>query len=198
MKLTKLAPLALLLAAAFAGQAQAQTKAAPPAAAAPAPGAPGNAAPPPSMPDPLSKAFHDCVQKVQDSAQAAKQPADPAAAQVCFVAETRQQEGKVSAGVQRMAKGLTPAEKKRLDDANVAWRRFRDLECAFFADPKGTPVESANNAQCVLDRTIKRAIDMESLAQAVTQGGQGGGAAGASAPPPPNAPAPAGAPPAKK
>jgi len=188
-----LTPASLLLAALFAaGSAQAQLKVPPPAPSAPPAGAPqGN--PQPSMPDPLTKEFHACIQKVQDASQAAKAPPDPVAATACFTAEIKRQEAKMASGTQRVDKGLNPAEKKRLDDANVAWRRFRDVECVFFADPKGSPIDNANNAQCMLDRTIKRAIDMEGLAQALSDKGA---PPGAGAPPPPGAPPPAAAAPA--
>ncbi|HEX4329550.1 MAG TPA: lysozyme inhibitor LprI family protein [Burkholderiales bacterium] len=184
-----LTPASLLLAALFAaGSAQAQLKVPPPA-----PGAPQSGVVQPNMPDPLTKEFHACVQKVQDAAQAAKAPPDPATATACFVAEIKRQEAKITSGTQRVDKGLNAAEKKRLDEANVAWRRFRDVECVFFADPKGSPIDNANNAQCMLDRTIKRALDMEGLALALSEKGA---PPGAGAPPPPGAPPPAA--PAKK
>jgi len=205
MKFTSIAVLAALLAA---GAAQAQLKmptpapdasapasAAPPAgrAQAPAGGPPGGNGAAPNMPDPLTPEFRACIQKVQEAAQQAKL-ADPGAAQACFTAETRRQEGKISAGVQRISKGLSANEKKHFDESNVAWRRFRDSECAFFAEPKGSPVEAANNAQCTLDRTIKRALDMDGLSMALAERD-----AAKNAPPPANAPAPAApAAPAKK
>ena len=189
-----LTPASLLLAALFAaGSAQAQLKVPPPAPNAPPAGGPQGNVVQPNMPDPLTKEFHACVQKVQDASQAAKAPPDPAAAAACFTAEVKRQEAKIASGTQRVDKGLNPAEKKRLDDANVAWRRFRDVECVFFADPKGSPIDNANNAQCMLDRTIKRALDMEGLAMALSEKGA---PPGAGAPPPPSAPPPAAAAPA--
>jgi uncharacterized protein YecT (DUF1311 family) len=202
MRFLPLARSAALLAALLAaGAAQAQLKAPATPAAPPPAGAPQGApqgGQPPNMPDPLSKDFRACVQKVQDAGQATKQ-ADPAAAQACFSAETKRQEGKIAGSAQRIGKSLSPAEKKRFDDANGAWRQFRDTECAFFADPKGGPIESANNAQCALDRTIKRALDIEglSLAMAEREAAAKAAAAAPAAPAPSAAPAP-GTPPAKK
>lgn len=182
----KLLPLAVLAALLAAGSAQAQTKAAPaPGTPSPPPAAQG--APQPNMPDPLTKDFRACMQKLQESAQAAKaQQPDAAAALVCFTAENKRQEAKLSAGMARASKVLKPADQKRLEDANVAWRRFRDADCLFLADPKGTANEAAGNAQCVLDRTIRRAVDVEGLAASVESSGGGGGAA-----PPPTPAAPA-------
>jgi uncharacterized protein YecT (DUF1311 family) len=189
-----LTPASLLLAALFAaGSAQAQLKVPPPAPGAPPAGAPQGNVVQPNVPDPLSKEFRACIQKVQDASQAAKAPPDTAAASACFNAEVKRQEAKIASGTQRVDKGLNPAEKKRLDEANTAWRRFRDVECVFFADPKGSPIDSVNNAQCMLDRTIKRALDMEGLALALSEKGA---APGAGAPPPPSAPPPAAAAPA--
>jgi uncharacterized protein YecT (DUF1311 family) len=208
---------ALLLALLASGGAQAQLKmptpvqdsSAPAPSPAPKPGtpspAPGAAQPnpnvaQPNMPDPISKEFRACVQKVQDAGQATKQ-ADPVAAQACFAAETKRQEGKIATGAQRVSKILNAGEKKRFDDANTAWRHFRDVECAFFADPKSNPVESANNAQCVLDRTIRRALDMEGLALAMAEREaalKAQGSTGAGAAPAPAAPPAAATPPVKK
>lgn len=183
------ASLALLLAATFgAGSAMAQLKA--PAAPAPAPGGPPGGVVQPQVPDPLSKEFHACVQKAQDAAQQTKKQIDPATAQGCFVPETKRQEAKITAATARAGKILKPADKKRLDDTNVAWRHFRDADCAFFADPKGSAEEAAGNAQCILDRTIQRAVAMDGLATAIQQNGAGGPPAG-NVPPPPDAPAPA-------
>jgi uncharacterized protein YecT (DUF1311 family) len=171
MKFTTTLVVAALLAA---GSAQAQLKAPPPDVSGPvvvtppAGSKPGGNIVQPNAPDPLSAEFHTCIQKVQDAAQKTKQP-DAAAAQACFVAETKRQEAKIAAGVNRVAKGLTNNEKKHLDESNVAWRHFRDAECAFFAEPKGSPGEQATNAQCTLDRTIRRSLDMEGLAQALAE-----------------------------
>jgi len=209
---------ALLAALLASGAAQAQLKmpspaepsgpvaspAPKPGAPSPAPAAPGQPNPnvaQPNMPDPVSKEFRACVQKVQDAGQATKQ-ADPVAAQACFTAETKRQEGKIASSSQRISKGLNPGEKKRFDDANTAWRHFRDVECAFFADPKGNPVEAANNSQCVFDRSVRRALDIEGLALAMTEReaamkAQGGAAGAPGAAPAAPAATPA-APPAKK
>lgn len=187
-----------VLAALAAGNASAQLKSPEPAGplivTPPAKG-PGQAAPPAApqggpqggpqgadQPDPLSKDFRGCIQKVQDGAQQ-KGGADPVAAQACFESESRRQEAKIANANQRLTKFLSPAEKKRLDEANLAWRRFRDSECSFFAEPKGSPTEAASYSQCVLDRSIKRGIDLDGLSQALAQR--------AASAPPPGTPAPA-------
>jgi uncharacterized protein YecT (DUF1311 family) len=198
-----------VVAALAAGNASAQLKAPEPTGpliVTPAPKGPGGpaSAPPQSapqggpqggppgggdQPDPLSKDFRACIQKVQDAAQA-KGAADPVAAQSCFDSESRRQEAKIANANGRLTKFLSPGEKKRLDEANVAWRRFRDAECSFFAEPKSSPGEAASYAQCVLERTIKRGIDLEGLSMALAQrpAGPAPGAPGA-APAAPAAPA---------
>jgi len=200
MKLIQAATAATFLAALLAaGSAQAQLKSAepaspaaitPPAGPSQAPQVPQQQQPQPQMPDPLSKEFHACSQKARDE----KKAEDPITAMGCFKAETRRQEGKIAAGVTRLAKLTTAAEKKRLDEANTAWRHFRDAECGFFADPAGVPPEAAANSRCVLDRTIRRALDMDDLARAYVERESDRKAAAQA----PAAPAPAPAAPAKK
>jgi len=171
MKLIQAATAATLLAALLAaGSAQAQPTppapgAAPAAPAAPQPPAQAPQRPQAQMPDPLTKEFHACSQKAIDD----KLADDPAVAMTCFKAETKRQEGRISAGVTRLARLLNPSEKKRLDEANSGWRHFRDADCAFFADPAGVPPEAASNARCVLDRTIRRALDLDDIARAFVE-----------------------------
>jgi len=170
MKLIQAATAATFLAALLAaGSAQAQSAApapaAPPAGQAPAaPQSPAQAQPRPQaqMPDPLTKEFHACSQKAIDD----KLADDPGTAIACFKAETKRQEARISAGVTRLARLLNPSEKKRLDEANNGWRHFRDADCAFYADPAGVPPEAATNANCVLDRTIRRVLDLDNIARA--------------------------------
>ena len=65
----------------------------------------------------------------------------------------------------RVAKHLSATEKKALDEANTAWRRFRDANCAFYADPKAPLPAALENADCQLNLTVGRGQEMEMLAQ---------------------------------
>ncbi len=175
----KLTLTAILLALLAAGSAQAQLKlpAPGPSAAAPAPGGGQQAAPPrtpvapPNMPDPYTREFHACATKTQELMRGKAQD-DPGVIQswkACFDAETGRQDAKMADRMQRLAKSLTPDEKKRLDASNTDWRRFRNSDCAFAADPKGSAQDAAANSQCIWDRTTERAQLLSVLADAVAR-----------------------------
>ena len=126
-------------------------------AAAPAPSAP-------SQSDPMTKEFRDCVQSSK-TAMAAKGQTDFNLILGCLTAELKQQEGKLSRAVANANKQLTAAEKKRLEEASAAWRKFRDANCAFYADPKAPPPGNLENTDCLMNLTIGRAQEMDALAQ---------------------------------
>jgi uncharacterized protein YecT (DUF1311 family) len=178
----KFTPTAVLAALLLAGAAQAQLKmpgqagspdasAAPPMGNAQSSPQPRPNVVPPNMPDPYTKEFHACAQKSQELTRT-KPQGDPEVIRSwrsCFEAETVRQEAKIASSVQRLAQFITPGEKKRLEVSNADWHRFRNSDCAFAADPKGTPENVAMNAQCVFDRTTERAHDLEGFTQLVIQ-----------------------------
>ena len=116
----------------------------------------------PNMPSPFSKEFQACITKAQEAMQA-KKAEDPVAAKACIAPEVQRQEAKLNASTQALLKMVNPTEKKQLEEITAVWRRLRNAECAFFADPAGTPVESADNAACMMNRTAGRALEMEGL-----------------------------------
>lgn len=122
----------------------------------------------PQPPDPTTKEFRDCVKAAQDAMEA-KKADDPAAIHACLSSEIKRHEGKLGAASGRAAKSLSASEKKRLDDANSAWRRFRDANCALFADPKGAPPANLENADCTLGMTVRRAQEIDALANAAAR-----------------------------
>ena len=139
--------------------------AAPGPAAAPAPQAPPQGAPQGMQgPDPMTPEFRDCVRKTKEAMEAKKQEDLPAILG-CLSGETRRQESRLAASVTKATKSLTATEKKQLEEANTAWRRFRDANCAFYADPKGPAPANLENADCMLNLTVGRAQEMEQVAQ---------------------------------
>lgn len=162
------------------------------------PGPSGQAGAPsaPREQDPLTREFRDCTQKAQASMQA-KQADDPDAIMACLTAEIKRQDGRLAANVGRLTRLISAEDKKRLDDANAAWRRYRDANCLFFADPKGAPPINLRNADCRLNITVGRVLELDQLAGFLSQrpsGPPGGAPAGPAAAPPaaPAAPAPGG------
>ena len=135
-----------------------------PGASSPAPASAPAGAAAPQQQDPMTTEFRDCVKRTKDAMEAKKQEDLPAILG-CLTAEVKRQEGRMNASAGRATKNLSANEKKALDEANTAWRRFRDANCAFYADPKAPPPASLENADCQLNLTVGRGQEMEMLAQ---------------------------------
>jgi uncharacterized protein YecT (DUF1311 family) len=58
---------------------------------------------------------------------------------------------------------LTPGQKAKLQAAERAWVAFRDAECAAQEDEDWGTLSRVAANQCVLDRTIERAIELEAF-----------------------------------
>ena len=128
-------------------------------------GAPSSQTQQPSAPpqqDPMSREFRDCIKSAQDAMEAKKQD-NPAAIHACLSGEVKRHEGKIAAATKKAGDNLTGAEKKRLDDANSAWRRFRDANCGFYADAKGAPPANLENADCALRLTVGRGLEVDAI-----------------------------------
>ena len=179
--------LTAILAAGLAAPAYAQLTmpggAPPPPAPAPASGpgpgpaaAPGQQAAGPPQADPLTRDFRGCVDKAQASMQAKKEN-DPEAIHACLAAEVKRQEVRFARHSATLVNSMQEVDKKRLEAANAAWRRFRDANCAFYADPKGIAPLRVTNADCTLNLTVNRVLELERLTMMVAQQDQAKAAA---------------------
>jgi uncharacterized protein YecT (DUF1311 family) len=135
-------------------------------ASAPAPSAPQQSAPP--QQDPMSREFRDCIKNAQDAMEAKKQD-NPAAIHGCLTGEIKRHEGKIAVASKKASDSLTGAEQKRLEEANTAWRRFRDANCGFYADAKGAPPANLENADCTLRLTVGRALEVDAIVGAAAR-----------------------------
>jgi uncharacterized protein YecT (DUF1311 family) len=82
----------------------------------------------------------------------------------CIGQELKLQDGRLNAAYRKAMNGLTPSEKDHLKAAQRAWVAFRDADCAALEDPQQWGSISRINAnQCMLDRTIVRAIELENF-----------------------------------
>lgn len=154
---------------------------APPPAPAPASGpgpagAAGQQPPGQPQPDPLTKDFRGCIEKAQVSMQAKKEN-DPEALHACLSAEVKRQEVRFGRHSATLVNSMQEVDKKRLEAANAAWRRFRDANCAFYADPKGIAPLRVTNADCTLNLTVNRVLELERLTMIVAQQNQARAAA---------------------
>lgn len=116
----------------------------------------------PQQPDPMSREFRDCMKSAQDAMEAKKLD-NPAAIHACLTSEVKHFEAKIAASTKKARDNLTSAEKKRLEDANSAWRRFRDANCGFYADAKGAPPANLENADCTLRLTVGRSLEVDAI-----------------------------------
>ena len=112
----------------------------------------------------MTPEFRDCVTKSKAAMEAKKQEDLPAVL-ACLTAEVKRQEARMSNAVGRVAKSVSAAEKTALDAANTAWRRFRDANCAFLADPKTPMPAPLEHTDCLLGMTVNRALEMDQLSQ---------------------------------
>ncbi len=87
----------------------------------------------------------------------------------CLTGEVKRQEARFAQHVSKLTTALAPEEKKKLDAANSAWRRYRDANCAFYGDPAGAPPLAVTNAECTLKFTVDRTLELERLTMVVAQ-----------------------------
>lgn len=79
----------------------------------------------------------------------------------CIGAETQRQDKKLNTMYQNVMKLLTNENKERLKKAQQIWIKYRDANCAFYADPDGGTMASIIGANCVMDMTTQRAKELE-------------------------------------
>ena len=152
---------AVSLGLALPAGAQMTAPAPPPPPPAQAPAA-AQQAPQQQQPDPLTRDFRECIQKAQAAMQA-KKADDPAAIFACLTAETKRQETRLGTNVGKLSNTIPPDDKKRLEQAGIDWRRFRDSNCRFIGDPKGTPPINLAYADCILNLTVGRSLEIERM-----------------------------------
>ncbi len=56
-----------------------------------------------------------------------------------------------------------PASKKRLREAQRAWLKYRQANCAYYGRRSGGSIDIINGASCWLDDTAHRALELENM-----------------------------------
>ncbi len=79
----------------------------------------------------------------------------------CVDAEIIKQDKRLNTAYQNVMKSLTNENKERLKKAQQIWIKYRDANCAFYADPDGGTMASIIGANCVMDMTTQRAKELE-------------------------------------
>ena len=79
----------------------------------------------------------------------------------CAVAETKRQDARLNENYKRLMSKLTEERKNALLEAQRAWIRFRDVNCAFWDDPAGGQSAAVTAKECILTMTADRASELE-------------------------------------
>jgi uncharacterized protein YecT (DUF1311 family) len=77
---------------------------------------------------------------------------------VCLDVETKRQDEKLTESYEKLLASLQPARKIQLVDAQRAWLKYRELNCAFYNDSSGGAGLAAND--CTMTMTAKRAAEL--------------------------------------
>ena len=78
----------------------------------------------------------------------------------CVDVETKRQDEKLN---QSLLASLKPARKTQLVDAQRAWLKYRELNCAFYDDGSGGTAAGLAANDCIMTMTAKRAAELEYL-----------------------------------
>lgn len=83
----------------------------------------------------------------------------------CIDAEVRRQDARLNKAYKELMTDLTAPRIKRLQDAQRAWLKFRDSNCAFYYDPEGGTIARVNAVTCMMNLTASRAKELASVNQ---------------------------------
>ena len=81
----------------------------------------------------------------------------------CMDVETKRQDEKLNHSYQKLLASLKPARKAQLVDAQRAWLKYRELNCAFYDDGSGGTAAGLAANDCIMTMTAKRAAELEYL-----------------------------------
>jgi uncharacterized protein YecT (DUF1311 family) len=79
----------------------------------------------------------------------------------CIMAEAKQQDARLNENYKRLMSKLSEERKKTLLEAQRAWIRFRDANCAFWDEPAGGQSAAITAKECCLTTTADRASELE-------------------------------------
>ena len=83
----------------------------------------------------------------------------------CITTETQRQDARLNKAYKAVMADLSPARKKQLLEAQRAWLKFRDANCAFYDDPDGGTLARVNANDCMMTATAERARELERFKQ---------------------------------
>ena len=83
----------------------------------------------------------------------------------CIDAETKRQDARLNKAYKALLADLNPERKKQLLEAQRAWLKFRDTNCAFYFDPEGGTIARVQAVDCMMTMTASRAKELENFTQ---------------------------------
>ena len=83
----------------------------------------------------------------------------------CINAETQRQDVQLNKAYKALTTELPPPRRAQLLEAQRAWIKYRDANCAFYYDPDGGTLARVNANSCMLTATADRARELESFKQ---------------------------------
>ncbi len=114
---------------------------------------------------PYSASAQDTGLTKQHTACMDKSGSTTAGMMECITAEFQRQDARLNKAYKAVMTGLTPERKKQLLEAQRAWLKFRDANCAFYDDPDGGSMARVSANDCMMTATAGRARELENLKQ---------------------------------
>lgn len=81
----------------------------------------------------------------------------------CMAAELGIQDARLNRTYRELIDVLSPQRKRQLTASQRTWLKYRDENCAFYADPDGGSAASLSAHGCVLRETAERASELENM-----------------------------------
>ena len=83
----------------------------------------------------------------------------------CISTEGQRQDAQLNKAYKALMAELPPPRRAQLLEAQRAWIKYRDANCAFYYDPDGGTLARVNANSCMLTATADRAHELESFKQ---------------------------------
>lgn len=83
----------------------------------------------------------------------------------CSQAEKNRQDDQLNKSYKALMAQLTPLRQEQLLQAQRAWIKYRDTNCAFYFDPEGGTLAQVEASSCFMLSTAERARELEMFSQ---------------------------------
>lgn len=83
----------------------------------------------------------------------------------CMNAETERQDVRLNKAYKDVMAGLSAERKKRLQETQRLWIKYRKANCEFYYDPDGGSIARISANDCFLSATAARAKELEGFKQ---------------------------------